>query len=83
MGGVERFGDLRRDRDRTLGLGRAVGAQQGLEVGTVDVAHGDVQTAVGLAGVVDRDDVRVFEARRLPRLVQEPLAEAIVPREAL
>ena len=32
------------------------------EVATLDVAHRDVQMALGLAGVVDRDDVRVVEA---------------------
>ena len=83
VGGVERFGDLRGDGDGPLGAERSAGSQQGLEVGAVDVAHRDEQPAIDLAGVVDGDDVRVVEARRQPRLVQEPLAEALVLREAL
>ena len=83
MGGVERLRDLRGDRHGPLGPEWSAGSQHRLEVGAVDVAHGDEQPAIGLARVVDGDDVRVVEARRQPRLVQEPLAEALVVREAL
>ena len=47
----------------------------------VDVAHRDVQLARDLAGVVDRDDVRVVDRGGQPGLAQEALAEALVLRE--
>ena len=57
-------------------LQRALRAQERLEVGALDVAHGDEQAAVGLAGLVDRDDVRMVDRRRELGLAQEPLAKA-------
>ena len=60
MGGVEGLRDLGDDRERLRGLEPPSPASSA-EVGAVDVAHGDVQHAVGLAGFVDRDDVRVVE----------------------
>ena len=81
--GVERVGDLRGDRDRARRLERALATQQRLQVGPVDVAHRDEEAAVGLARLVDRDDVRVVEARGEPRLAEHPLAEPFVVGEAL
>ena len=46
-----------------------------------DVAHRDVEDPVGLAGVEDRDDVRVVEAGCELGLAQEPLAESSVVGE--
>ncbi len=46
------------------GSSRVSLSQQALEVGALDVPHRDVQDAVGLARVVDRDDVGMVEARR-------------------
>ena len=50
----------------------------------VDVLHHDERPpVVGLARVVDADDVRVREPRREPGLAQEALAEGRVAREVL
>ena len=49
-----------------------------LRVGAVDVAHRDPEDAVFLAGLVDRDDVRMVERGREPRLAREPLAEGLI-----
>ena len=83
VGGVECVRDLaRRSRPRAPASSAPSRAQQRLEVGPVDVAHRDEQAPVDLAGLVDRDDVRVVEAGREPRLPQQPLAEALVLRES-
>ena len=65
---VERARDLAADRDGAIELQRPGRAQQPSEVRVLDMAHGDVEHAVGLARVVDRDHVRVVDARRHPRL---------------
>lgn len=44
----------------------------------VDQAHRDVEDTLPVAGVVDRDDVRVVDRRGGPRLSNETLAEALV-----
>ena len=81
--GVERVGDLRRDRHGPLRRQRALATQERLEVGPVHVPHRDEEPALGLAGLVDRDDVRVVEARGEPGFLQHPLAEPVVVRQAL
>ena len=67
--------------DRARGLERRLLVEQTGEVGAVDVAHRDVELPVGLAGVVDREDVRVIERGRQLALDEEPLAEALVGRQ--
>ncbi len=81
VSGAERARDLGADRDRALDLERAVRADQPAQIRILDLTHGDEQEAVGLACVVDRDDVGVVDARRDPRLAQEALAEAVVLAE--
>src|SRR3954451_21622400 len=49
-----------------------------MKVGAVDVAHGQIELAVELAGCIDRDHVRVIERRRQLCLAFEALAEARV-----
>ena len=49
------------DRDCTSGWERAVTAKQLAQITAFDVAHGDVENAVGLIRVVHRNDVRVIE----------------------
>ena len=44
----------------------------------VDEPHREEREAVGLAGGVDRDHVRVLDRRRGARLAQEPLADRVV-----
>src|SRR4029077_14074648 len=48
------------------------------QVAALDVAHRDVQGALLLARVVDRDDVRVVDRRREARLAHEALAERLI-----
>ena len=50
-------------------------SQHDLQVAALDEAHRDVQLPVDLARVVDRDDVRMLERGRHPRLGQEALPE--------
>ena len=80
--GVERAADLPHHRERPRHRERAFALEELLEV-ALDVAHGDVEDAVLVARVVDRDDVRVVERRGGPRLAHEPLAEALVVCELL
>ena len=79
--GVERCGDLRADGDRPGRLERALRSEQRAKVGAVHEPHREIDTAVDVAGVVDRDDVRVLERHHELRLARESLAEAIVARQ--
>src|SRR3954463_72095 len=54
------------------------GAHERAQVAALDVAHRDVQGALVLARVVDRDDVRVVDRRRQARLADEALTESRV-----
>ena len=73
--------DLRDDVGRPSQRQRALLPDQRLQVGAGDVSHRDVEEAVLLARVVDRDDVRVVDRRRETRLAHEPLAKGVVLRE--
>ena len=81
VGGVERARDLLEHEERATDAQAPLLPQERAQVGPVDVPHRDVEQTVGvaavdLAGVVDRDDVRVVEPGRALRLAHEPLAEA-------
>jgi hypothetical protein len=80
VGGVQGGSDLPGDRDCLFFRQRPF-CKQLLELGAVDVAHGDVQLAGDLAGVVDGDDVRVVDRGGEAGLAQEALAEPFVFRE--
>ena len=73
--------DLADDLDRLAD--REPARDQVLERGALDVLHRDPVAAVGLAAVVDADDVRVLEAGRGLRLAPEALDELGVLGEAL
>ena len=75
VGGVERARDLLEDRERLVRIVRAALLDQLLEVGPLHVAHRDVDEALVIAGVVDRDDVRVVDRGDRLRLADEALAE--------
>ena len=79
--GVERRGNLCDQRDRPRRLEAAVAAEHRAEVAALDEAHGDVDVPVGLAGRVDRDHVRMVEARGQLRLAQDALARGLVVHE--
>ena len=53
----------------------------GWRSGPADVAHRDVDEAVGVAGVVDRDDVRVVDRGDRLRLADEALTELVAADE--
>ena len=77
---VERVCDLRHDLERPRRGQRALSPEERAKVRPRDVAHGEEEAPVGLAGVVDRHHVRVIEARRELRLAEQPLAERRRPR---
>jgi hypothetical protein len=81
MGGVEGAGDGADDGHGPLGLEPAFLLEHRAEIGAFDVAHGDVEQPVCLAGVEDRHDVRVIQAGGQLRLAQEALAKARVLRQ--
>ena len=61
--GVERAADLLGDSQRVSPRQRAALADQPLQARPVHVAHRQVEDAVDLVRVVDRDHVRVVERR--------------------
>ena len=75
---VERSSELGDDVDGAVGVQSALGAQEPPEVRALDVAHGDVEQAIDLARVVDRDDARMLGRRRQSRLTQEARTEPSV-----
>ena len=64
---------IRAARPGGMPLGR--GGDQVLEARALDEAHRDEEAPVVVAGAVDRDDVRVLEARGGERLAHEELAQ--------
>jgi hypothetical protein len=80
MGRVERSRDLAEDCERATQRQRAPVRDQLLEVGAVDAGHRDPEQPVLLPRVVNRDDRRMVERGREPRLAEEPLAEVVLSR---
>ena len=78
MRDVERVGDVAQQVDGPLRAQPLLGVEHVAEIDPVDVFHRDVEQAVGLTGVEDRDDVGVVEARCCLRLTHEALAEAAI-----
>ena len=74
---VECVADLVDEPECTLRVEGALAGDQLPEVVALDVPHREVQLPVGVAGGVDRDDVRVIERGGNLRLAEEPVAEAI------
>ena len=80
MGGVEAGREVVEDPQRPFERRRAVG-EQPPEVDAVDVLHGHVEASVLLAGVMDRDQVRMLHRRRQPALAAEPQRVGVVAGE--
>ena len=78
MSSVERIRDLRDDLERPGGSQHAFTSKHHAQVCALDVAHREVEARISLARVVDRDDVRMIEARGNPRLAEKALAESLV-----
>ena len=72
--GGERGRELLHEPRRARGLKRPFGREQRLEVRAVDEPHREVELAARLAGLVDRYDVGVLDAREAARLAHEALA---------
>ena len=60
---IDRPGDLANKAECALWLERALAAKKLAQVRPLDVRHRKVEVAVLLAGIEDRDDMRVIEAR--------------------
>ena len=80
MGEVERVCDGAEDAQRAAGV-ELSGADQLLQRWTLDEPHGDEQDPVGLACLVDRDDVRMVESALGDALAAEALPERDVLAE--
>ena len=78
---VERIADLHEEAQDARGRQRALLGEELLQVAAGDVAHGDEQVPIRLAGLVDGHDVGVVQGRREPGLADEPLLELLVLRE--
>ena len=61
VGGVERGGDLRADLIARRRVELPLVGKELLQITAVGEAHDEVQLAVDLARVVDRDDIRMLE----------------------
>ena len=78
MRGVEGARDGCEQRDRALRLEPRARREDATQVRPLDEPHRDEQASLVLAGLVDRQHVRVIEARGEARLAQEALAEPVV-----
>ena len=83
MGVAERGQHLAHVRHRDRDRARAARDDQLLQRAPLDVLHDDEVRPLYLSAVVDRDDVRVREARGMRRLATEPLDELRVVRVPL
>ena len=81
VGVVERERELVQDSPRFLGRQPLLPAQSLGERLTVHVLHHDVDEVALFAEGVHRNDARVAEPRRHPRLAAEPLAMLVARRE--
>ena len=81
MRGVERGRDLGDDPHGAFGRKLRLAGEQVREVEALDVAHGDEEVLLGLAGLVDRDHVGVIDRGRGLPLALEALAEGAVAGE--
>ena len=75
MGGIEGVSDTRQEAHDPAWSEGPLAADEGIEVGAFDVAHGQEQLAVGLAGFEDGHDIGVVDRRGKARFGQEPGTE--------
>ena len=81
VGGVERRGDRVDDSRSVPRFERPLAVQDAAQIGAVDQVHRHEQQPVLLPRVVDRDDVRVSDRDRDPRLLGEAAAKTLVGGE--
>ena len=82
VGGVERIRDRSQKRHGPGRVERAPKLQQPCEIGSLHVAHRDVEDAGRLARLVDGHDVRVLDGGGPARLVEETATVARIVRVA-
>jgi hypothetical protein len=70
-----RPGHLLDDRHRARGNERPLSREHATQVWPVDIAHRDEELILCLAGLEDRDDVRVVDRRGEARFTREARAE--------
>ena len=75
---IEGIGDATQQPDGPGRVEWSVGLEDRLKIASLDVTHGDVQGAGFLAGVVDRNDIRVVERRGGATFDEEARAKARV-----
>jgi len=63
------------------GVQRSIGLQQSGQVAALDVAHRNIQKAIALTGLVDRNDVGVIKGGGKPGLAHEALAKICAVRD--
>ena len=78
VGEAEGFEHLERVRDRVADRKRTAGEDELFEAAPLDDFHGDVVRALGLAAVVDRDDVGMGKRRGRLRLAPKTFDEELV-----
>jgi hypothetical protein len=78
---VEGGRDLLDDGHGPSGVQRTVSLDQGLQVGSLHVSHGDVQEPIRFAGVVHGDHVRMVDGGGQLRLPEEPGSKPLVAAE--
>src|SRR2546421_9022093 len=78
---METRSELRDDVDGTLRRQPSGLAQQGAQVSAAYVAHGDEETTVALARLVDGDHARMLDRRGEPRLGPKASDEARIVGE--
>jgi hypothetical protein len=79
--GVEGVGALGEQRQGDAGIHRAGAGEGRVQIDAAHEPHREVEQPVPLVGLVHRDDVRMVDGGREPRLPDEPLPEPLVARQ--
>jgi hypothetical protein len=80
MRGVQRSGDLGHDGDGALHIEPAGLFQDGAQIRSRHVAHGDEEHPAFFAGLIDRNDVRVVDRSCQMGLTDESVTEPLISR---
>jgi hypothetical protein len=75
---LEACGGVRDDRRRPLGVQWAVARDELAQIEALDDSHRQKEVTALLAGLVNRDDVRVVDRRGEPRFTAEAVAKSLL-----
>ena len=78
---VERVGHLREQRECAIGIERPFAREKLAQIRSVDIPHRQIDRALRLPKIEDRNRVRMVEARRDRRLANQSLAKSLVAGE--